>query len=174
MAQKFGTLKPQLIVFDLDYTLWPFWVDTHVDPPFNKRSDGKVYDGHGRQVKYYRDVPEILKRLQSEGYKLAVASRTPCTEEARSILHLFDWNQYFTYKEIYPGTKTNHFKRFKEQSNIPYSEMLFFDDEYRNIVDLNSIGVTSIHVEDGVTEQVVKEGLRQFEENIKKRRRTDL
>ena len=30
--------------------------------------------------------------------------------------------------------------RFKEQSNIPYSEMLFFDDEYRNIVDLNSIG----------------------------------
>ena len=35
-------------------------------------------------------------------------------------------------------------------------------------------GVTSIHVEDGVTEQVVKEGLRQFEENIKKRRRTDL
>ena len=38
--------------------------------------------------------------------------RTPCTEEARSILHLFDWNQYFTYKEIYPGTKTNHFKRY--------------------------------------------------------------
>lgn len=19
-----------------DYTLWPFWVDTHVDPPFSK------------------------------------------------------------------------------------------------------------------------------------------
>ena len=38
-------------------------------------SDGKVYDGHGRQVKYYRDVPGILKRLHSEGYKLAVASR---------------------------------------------------------------------------------------------------
>ncbi len=20
-----------------DYTLWPFWVDTHVDPPFQKK-----------------------------------------------------------------------------------------------------------------------------------------
>ena len=30
--------------------------------------------------------------------------------------------------------------RFHTQSKIPYSEMLFFDDEERNIIDLSKIG----------------------------------
>ena len=30
--------------------------------------------------------------------------------------------------------------RFHTQSKIPYSEMLFFDDEERNIIELSKIG----------------------------------
>ena len=27
-----------VVIFDLDYTLWPFWVDTHISPPFHVKT----------------------------------------------------------------------------------------------------------------------------------------
>jgi len=36
-------------------------------------------------------------------------------------------------KEIYPGSKKTHFAKFTRDTAIPYNEMLFFDDESRNI-----------------------------------------
>ncbi|KAK3584558.1 hypothetical protein CHS0354_030565 [Potamilus streckersoni] len=157
--------RPKLIVFDLDYTLWPFWVDTHVDPPFKKKSDGKVYDSHSRHVKYYPDVPGILSSLKSQRYQLGIASRTTCSDEAWDLVQLFEWDKYFDYKQIYPGSKTNHFTAFKNQSNLPYEDMLFFDDEHRNIEDVGRLGVTCIHVADGLTEACLKMGLETFAKN---------
>ncbi|BFZ19592.1 hypothetical protein BsWGS_22630 [Bradybaena similaris] len=154
--------QPRLIVFDLDYTLWPFWVDTHVDPPFRMASNGKVYDAHQKHVHYYEDVPDILRRLHSEGFKLGIASRTGAVQEAADLTRLFNWDQYFHYRQIYPGCKITHFKKLHSDSGIPYMDMLFFDDEHRNIADVSTLGVTCMFVPDGISNRSFKEGMDLF------------
>lgn len=152
--------KPKLLVFDLDYTLWPFWVDTHVTPPFRKKGND-VVDAHGQIIRYYKEVPEILKHL-SEEYELGVASRTSEIQGAKQLLNLFNWDKYFKYKEIYPGSKVSHFSKIQKASGIDYKDMIFFDDEHRNIVDVGKLGVTCILVQNGVTRAVIENALKNF------------
>ncbi|KAF5302678.1 hypothetical protein FQA39_LY10174 [Lamprigera yunnana] len=113
-------------------------------------------------IKCYKEVPEVLEKLHQKGYILAVASRTSEIRGANQLIDLFGWDKYFTYKEIYPGRKTTHFSKFKEQSGLSYGEMLFFDDEIRNIHDLRGEGVVSVLVRDGVSKKVVEEGLKDY------------
>ncbi|XP_008267655.1 magnesium-dependent phosphatase 1 isoform X1 [Oryctolagus cuniculus] len=131
---------PKLAVFDLDYTLWPFWVDTHVDPPFHKGSDGTVRDRRGQNVRLYPEVPEVLERLRGLGVPIAAASRTGEIDGANQLLELFDLVRYFCHREIYPGSKVTHFERLRHKTGLPFSQMIFFDDEKRNIVDVGQLG----------------------------------
>lgn len=164
MAGKYLGKKVEnldLIVFDLDYTLWPFHVELE-RPPFKKQSNGQIVDGHGKKMKYFPEVPDVLQKLVSLGYTLAVASRTSAPKEGRQLVDLFGWSQYFEYCEIYPGCKVTHFNQFKKQSGIPLENMLFFDDESRNIVDINKIGSVAILVKNGVNFGVIENGIKEF------------
>ncbi|XP_004609729.2 magnesium-dependent phosphatase 1 [Sorex araneus] len=153
---------PKLAVFDLDYTLWPFWVDTHVDPPFTKSSDGTVRDRRGQTIQLYHEVPEVLERLHSLKVPMAAASRTGEIDGANQLLELFDLVKYLVHREIYPGSKVTHFKRLQQQTNVPFSQMIFFDDESRNIIDVSKLGVTCILVENGMSLQTLTRGLERF------------
>ena len=161
-ANSFDVPRPKLIVFDLDYTLWPFWVDTNVTPPFHKKG-GIVFDSFNEKVRDFPEVSSVLHWLHSEGYLMAVASRTGEVRGAKQLVKLFGWEKYFKYMEIYPGCKKKHFSRFRGESGIEYSDMVFFDDEGRNIRDLKEVGVVSVLVpHSGVTRKLVEEGLALF------------
>lgn len=141
----------KLVVFDLDFTLWDAggtWCD-HTHPPYKRKNDF-VLDSHGSKIMLYPDVVEILEYLERENILMGIASRTGEPTWARNLMELFEIENYFSYSEIYPSSKVKHFTRIQQQANIPFSEMLFFDDEMRNITEVGSLGVTAIFVPNGI------------------------
>ena len=150
----------KLVVFDLDFTLWNAggtWID-HSYPPYRK-VNGTVYDSANSQMLLYPDSKEILKLLNIHNYKVAAASRTHEPSWAIELMRLYDIRKYFHYLEIYPGSKIEHFNQLNSATNIPFEEMIFFDDEMRNIEDVSSLGVYAVLVDRGINMQLVKENL---------------
>ncbi|KAG9121517.1 hypothetical protein FRC07_002482 [Ceratobasidium sp. 392] len=137
MADIVNERMPQLVAFDLDYTLWDFWVDTHVSPPF-KRDGNTINQATDR-------ARQLLTLL------LLPAPPSSSTGSKRAI-------DFFDTLEIYPGSKIKHFKTLHKKTGIPYHEMLFFDDEWRN-KEVESLGVTMQHIRDGMSWKYFRQGL---------------
>ncbi|KAI0032525.1 magnesium-dependent phosphatase-1 [Vararia minispora EC-137] len=169
---------PKLVAFDLDYTLWPLWMDTHVAGPLKRdesNPSNEIQDRYGEKISFYRDVSSILHRLREAGIVVAACSRTSAPRLARNALSLLlvppkhgDQKgiptpaiEFFDQQEIYPGSKIQHFKQLHKKTGIPYGEMLFFDDEGRNR-EVESLGVTFILVSDGLHNQDLERGLNEW------------
>lgn len=149
-----------LVVFDLDFTLWDCggtWCD-HTNPPYYLQN-GMIRDDDGRKIRLYDDVLEILAQLEHQQISMAVASRTSAPDWADELMKLFDIKKYFQYFEIYPGSKISHFRSLQEKTGLKYSDMMFFDDESRNIEEVSQLGVHAIFVEDGMHMRLLKSHL---------------
>ncbi|KAL6220171.1 hypothetical protein ACLB2K_007928 [Fragaria x ananassa] len=153
---------PALVVFDLDYTLWPFYCE---------------YEEDDMPCLYPQALP-ILHALKQNGISMAVASRSPTSDVAKSFLQTLGISSFFVTQEIFSSWthKTEHFQRIHATTGVPFTSMLFFDDEDRNIhavkfdftlffmecLMVSKMGVTSILVGDGVNLGALRQGLSEF------------
>ncbi|KAL2231492.1 magnesium-dependent phosphatase 1-like [Sesamum indicum] len=143
---------PRLVVFDLDHTLWPFYCEclSNRDMP-----------------SLYPHAKGILYALKDKGIDIAIASRSPTSDIANTFLEKLGLKSLFVAQEIFSSWthKTDHFQKIKQKTGVPYTEMLFFDDEDRNINAVSKLGVTSILVDDGVNLEAFRQGLSKFSQN---------
>ncbi|KAH7865013.1 hypothetical protein Vadar_001175 [Vaccinium darrowii] len=143
---------PRLVVFDLDYTLWPFYCECR-----SKREMPSLYP-HAKGILY---------ALKDKGIDVAIASRSPTADIAKTFLDKLDIRSMFVAQEIFSSWthKTEHFQRIHRRTGVPYNSMLFFDDEDRNIEPVAKMGVTSILVGNGVNLGAFRQGLMEFSQN---------
>ncbi|KAI8886263.1 hypothetical protein K501DRAFT_214231 [Backusella circina FSU 941] len=161
-----------MIVFDLDYTLWPEWIDSTYGPPYvyNEKSN-TVVNRQNEVLGYFKTTTTIMTLIKSfPDTKIGIASKSSTPIWAKKALGRLRIPELDTtlleladFIEIYPKSKLNHFKALSEQSGIDCSEMLFFDDEGGNR-EVTSLGVHFVLVDPrvGITLHQFENALHQY------------
>ncbi|RCK57578.1 hypothetical protein Cantr_06585 [Candida viswanathii] len=170
---------PKAVVFDLDYTLWPCWCDTHITTPLKSVSPSEIADGSGFTLSFYKDVESIILELVENDVRIIAASRTYAPDIAKRILtmlHIQDRPaiDYFDSLQWGKGSKTRHIlaaaKLLRMKQELDDGEFVLFDDELRNR-DVASISCHFIHVPDesvGLTRKIFIQGLREWNKGMAK------
>ena len=168
--------KPGIVVFDLDFTIWPYWADSHLSAPFHKDRQGNVLDNRKQRVDIYPGVREILELLKSNDVTMAIASKSPQRDMYINLLELLDLKHYFVQFELYRKSKRNHLTAISTEQDIAFKDMVFFDDEYNNISDTKAMGVTAIHCpqRQGIKMEHLIDGFKKYEAFSKSKMYTNL
>ncbi|EER33808.1 conserved hypothetical protein [Candida tropicalis MYA-3404] len=170
---------PKAVVFDLDYTLWPCWCDTHITTPLKSVSKTEIVDRTGFSLSFFRDVESIILELVENDVRIIGASRTYTPDVAKKLLSMLHINDrpaidYFDTLQWGKGSKTRHIsmaaKQLDMKQELEDGEFVLFDDERRNR-DVSSISCYFVHIEDvstGLTRDVFVKGLRDWDNNRNK------
>lgn len=176
--------NPAIIVFDCDWTLYPFDCHSIVFPPF-KQSEIGITDRDGRWADPFLQVPKILGAIVDAEIPIAFLSRNPCADSVESLLRVIplysakgtmslwdampnrDYFQAFSNGGQRKG-KGKHFAALQAASGVDFSNMLFFDDISENIELAQADGITAIKVgKYGMTWSALHEGLTTWRQKLK-------
>ncbi|KAK8806814.1 hypothetical protein WA588_005614, partial [Blastocystis sp. NMH] len=170
LAQEYKeAFDGRMIVFDMDGTLWWFWLDTHVDPPI-RRSGMGFKDRSGNEFDFYPDVREILLALHEADIPIALASSTWTPSLGQTIIDtiLVDKNHTLgdivSYRELITCQKFTHFEHIRNDSGYTYEQMIFIDDEKHNLDDIETIGVMCFYEPKGVSKKVFRKIIERVKE----------
>lgn len=86
---------------------------------------------------------------------------------ALKAIDYLEWKDYFSSFQIHPGTKVIHMNDIKFDLKLDkFSDVLFFDDDHRNIIELNAIGVRAhqLNYETGLDINEMINGLNMFQQ----------
>lgn len=160
----FSGKNPDLLVFDCDYTLWPFDCDKDVISPFTLSPFGSILERYGRSANPYCDVQKLFAGIVDAGIPVAFISRNPSAQYVEELLRcikiitktrgqisLWDTMPSRDYFHAYSSGgvgrgKDRHFAALKKVSGILFHNMIFFDDLPENILAAQAQGTTSVLV----------------------------
>eukprot|EP00261_Vitis_vinifera_P033391 XP_019074634.1 PREDICTED: magnesium-dependent phosphatase 1-like [Vitis vinifera] len=114
----------------------------------------------------YPHAEGILYALKEKGIDMAIASRSPTPDIAKTFLDKLGIKSMLVAQEIFSSLshKTQHFQII-HRTGVPFNSMLFFNDEDRNIESVSKMGVTSILVGNGLNIGALRQGLTKFSQN---------
>ena len=157
--------NPAMVIFDVDYTLWPFDCDKEVIAPFTPSAYGGTQDRYGRFANVFPDVPSIFGALVNAGITVAIASRNPSAGPVESLMRatrmaprtrpdltnlwdaISDRSLFHAYRSGDMYGKTKHFRAIQAASSVAFTDMVFFDDMPDNIVSASLLGITAVQVD---------------------------
>lgn len=147
--------KPDLIVFDLDYTLWPLHVDCDIELPLQRREARVVVDANGNEIEPFEDIEEILTTLRekclTDKQHLAVASKAQFADKAMALIEQLGWTKFFSSFQIYSEPKTKHMSVLRDEFKLDrYNQILFFDDHPVNIRNVIELGVVAHKIDKSI------------------------
>lgn len=184
-AHLFEGPNPSIIVFDCDYTLYPYDCDREYVAPFKLQMFG-VTDCYGRWCDPFPHVSEILGAIVDAGIPVAFLSRNPSAVPLENLLRtiplrsttkgktLWDAMPNRDYFHAYSAGgygkgKDKHFAALRAVTDIHPKQMLFFDDMKDNIVAAAAQGTTSVLLgKSGLTWAAFTDGLRGWRESVTK------